>query len=356
MTKRKWIKHLGSLALIVFCLLLPLATQDPYYLHILIMVFTFSIASLGWRLLMITGQLSFGQASFMAIGAFTSTLLVMKLGFSFWLAMPLAGLVAAAFAALLGYPILRVKDASFAILTLAWGEVVRQILINLPPMIGWPELFGGHSGIPNVPPPDAIHIPGLLTIEFTSKISYYYLILCLLLITAVVMHRLDKSFLGRIFRSVEQSDTLAESLGIDTLRYKVMAFTIACFFTGIAGSFFVHYYFLAHPDTFTLSTSVSIVTYALVGGMGSIAGPVLGCFVLTTLLETLRSAEAYQMVSYALILIVVILFLPGGLLSLPRVVSKWPSKHTGKAEESVHWKWFPLSRPTIQVTAQERKD
>jgi branched-chain amino acid transport system permease protein len=356
MIRHNWKKAAGYLAVTVFCLLLPLITQDPYCLHILIMVFTFSVVALAWRLIMITGQLSFGQASFMAIGAFTSTLLVMNLGVSFWLAMPLAGLVAAAFAALLGYPILGVKDAAFAILTLAWGEVVRQILINLPPMIGRPELFGGHSGIPNVPPPDPIHIPGLLTIAFTSKTSYYYLILCILLITAVVMHRLDRSFLGRVFRSIEQSDTLAESLGINTLRYKVMAFTIACFFTGISGSFFVHYYSLAHPDTFTLSTSVSIVTYALVGGMGSIAGPVLGCFVLTTLIEILRSAEAYQMVSYALILIGVILFLPGGLLSLPRAVAIWTSRHREKGGTSGDRKWFPLSRPLIQVTAQERKD
>jgi branched-chain amino acid transport system permease protein len=222
MNKRK----LGYLIVIVTLAAIPAFSQDPYFLNILITTGIWTTSVWGVRLIMSTGQLTLGHAAYMAVGAYSSTLLVMKAGLSFWLAFPLSGLISALIALLIGYPTLRIKGVYFSIITFAFAEIIRLIIID------WPSLLGGYGGIAGIPSPSSFFF-----IRFTSRLPYYYLILILCLITYVVMVRMDKSRIGKIFSSIHESDTLAESVGINIMKYKLIAFCIGCFFCGAEREF-----------------------------------------------------------------------------------------------------------------------
>ena len=302
MDRRKTISLLVLVGLAAF----PAFTQDPYLLSILITTGIWTTSVWGVRVIMSTGQLTLGHAAYMAVGAYASTLLTMKVGLSFWLAFPLAGLISSLVALLIGYPTLRIKGVYFAIITFAFAEIVRLLIVH------WPSLLGGYGGIPDVPPPSPI-----FTISFKSRIPYYYLILAVCLFTYWVMVRIDKSRIGQIFSSIHESDTLAESIGINIMRYKVTAFCIGCFFAGLSGSFYAHYFNFTSPEFFTIWQSVYCLLFVIVGGVGSVWGPLLGSFFMTLVPELLRVARELEPVIYAVILIAVMFLLPGGLVTLP---------------------------------------
>ena len=153
-------------------------------------------------------------------------------------------------------------------------------------------------------------------IAFSDKVSYYYLIWLLGLAAVGIAYWIDRSPMGAVLRAVRQSEILARSVGIDSAVYKLLAFVIACFFAGIAGSFYAHYLILAHPDAFSLWDSIYAVAYVVIGGTSTVLGPILGTALLVGGFELLREASAYQTVGYALILLLVTRFLPGGLISL----------------------------------------
>jgi ABC-type branched-subunit amino acid transport system permease subunit len=164
---------------------------------------------------------------------------------------------------------------------------------------------------------------GLIKIDFvTSRVPFYYFLLIIVFIAALIFWRVDTSRLGRIFRCVSQNGDLSESLGINLMKYRVLAFTVACFFSGISGGFFAHYYGVLHPDSFTVSESILIQIQATIGGTASaVAGPVLGATVLTILSEFLRAAKHVEPVLYGGILIVILFVLPKGLIDLgPRLL------------------------------------
>jgi len=302
MDRRKAIHLLILVGLAAF----PAFTQDPYILSILITTGIWTTSVWGVRVIMSTGQLTLGHAAYMAVGAYASTLLTMKVGLSFWLAFPLAGLISSLVALLIGYPTLRIKGVYFAIITFAFAEIVRLLIVH------WPSLLGGYGGIPDVPPPSPI-----FTISFKSRIPYYYLILAVCLFTYWVMVRIDKSRIGRIFSSIHESDTLAEAIGINIMRYKVTAFCIGCFFAGLSGSFYAHYFNFTSPEFFTIWQSVYCLLFVIVGGVGSVWGPLLGSFFMTLIPELLRVTRELEPVIYAVILIVIMFLLPGGLVTLP---------------------------------------
>lgn len=307
------------LALVAF--LVPLFLRNLYHLHIAITALIAAICALGLRLILCTGHLSLGQAVFLAAGAYSSVSLVCRLGLSFWLALPLAGLFAAAFAALIGWPALRLKGAYFALLTFGLGEAVRLALINGSELTGGPAgIPGGETSIRVIPPPNTIVIMGFSCVEFTSKASYYYLSLVLFIITAVVMERINVSRMGSILKSIEQSDSLAESVGIDVAKYRLLAFTIACFFAGLAGAFYAHYLRSITPEDFNFWKSADIVIYAIIGGRANIFGPIIGAVVLVALSNSIAFLARYQTIVYGAIGILVVMFLPGGLLSLPGLI------------------------------------
>jgi len=306
------VKVISSVTAIIVMILLPLFIRDAYYLDILIMVAFNSILAVTWRTIMRIGQLSFGHAAFIGIGAYASTLIVMRLGVSFWLALPLAGLVTAAVSLLIGFPTLRLKGMFFAITTWAFNEIMRSAYLILK------NPFGGATGLYGIPSPNPIHLPGLPPITFESKESYYYLALFLVVVTVLVLKRIENSRTGMIFDAIRLDDSLAESVGISTMNYKCFAFAIATFFAGVAGSFYAAYISVISPYSFELILSVDAIVFAIVGGMSSIFGSLIGAGVLTILSNLLHAAGFFKMIIFSIFLVSVVVFLPDGMISLPR--------------------------------------
>ncbi len=273
----------GLVALIAAVMLLfPVFVTKPYYLHIFIMSCFGSVCAISWRFIRNMGQINFGPAGFIGIGAYTSALFVMKLGFSFWLALPISGLMSALIAILIGYPTLRLRGLYFAITTFAFQEVLRTIWLRFK------VPFGGPTGIYNIPFPDSIPL-GFGEISFNTPAAYYYLAFFLLVVTVLFFSKVDKTRFGLTLGSIRESDNLAESVGVNLMRYQLLGWTIASFFTGLAGSFYAHYIRFIDPFTFSEYMTVDIIAYSIVGGLNFAWSPILGAFVLVSLSETLRS-------------------------------------------------------------------
>ena len=310
----KIVKPASYTALVVLLFLVPLFVKGAYFLHILIMAGITIILTSSLRTIATTGQISLAHPGFMAIGAYTSALLVMKLGLSFWAAFPIGGIAAVLLALLVGYLFVRVKRVYFAMLTLFMGAIIRLTIME------WRDLTHGSSGLLNIPPPNSIVIPGLLNIAFDSKIPYYYLILALVLISLLFLYRIDSSRVGRILLAIQQGDYVAESVGISVTSFKVLALCVGCFFAGIAGSFYAHYIKVLSPDSFGVLQAIYIVVYMVVGGRRRFYGAILGAFILILLPEFFRVLKEYQPFVFVGILLMIIYLLPDGLVSLPEAV------------------------------------
>lgn len=302
-------KNISYPLLFAFIVSLPLLSREPYYLHIMISIFILSILALTLRLVLLTGLFSLGHAAFWGIGAYASAKLVMGLGISFWAALPLSGLVTVLIGVLIGYPTLRIKGVYFALITLAFCEIVRLSIIH------WSDFLGGLAGIPSIPR------PSFGPIVFMSKVPYYYLALALVALTTAVMWRIDRSRTGSIFRAIRENDVLAESIGINLMKYKMLAWMIACFFTGIAGSFYAHYMLFISPEYFTVWESIFLFLFIIIGGIRTIFGPILGAALFAMLPEFLGAFEQWEPVIFAVLLILIVFFLPHGLISLPEELS-----------------------------------
>lgn len=325
------------LSLMFLMFLVPLLLRDPYYLHIAIMSLIAGTGGLGLRLILCTGHLSLGQAVFLGAGAYTSVLLVCRLGLSFWLALPISGVLASVFAALTGWPALRLKGAYFALLTIGLGEAARLALINGGKLTGGPAgIPGGPTVIKAIPPPNPIVIWELLVVEFGSKTSYYYLILVLFIITAVVTYVIDRSRTGTILAAIQQSDTLAESVGINVTRYNILAFSTASFFTGLTGAFYAHYIRCITPEDLNFWRSVDVVVYTIIGGRANIFGPIIGAMSMVGLSSSIAFLAQYQTIFYGGVSILVLLLLPEGLISLPSLILHSLRQCRGYLRDSKH--------------------
>jgi branched-chain amino acid transport system permease protein len=315
---------IGVLALIYLVGIPFLFRGDKYVLHVFILCSQLSIVGLTVRLMFISGELTFGQVAFVMFGAYGSAILTMKTGMSFWIAMPCAGLITAFFAALIGFPVLRLKGTYFAMLSLVLAEVIRHAVRSM-------EFLGGVKGLSNIPRPGAMQIGELTLIPAfspTDRLPYYFLIAILFVISMTAFWRLDRSSLGAILRGIKQSDELAASLGVHVMKYKIVAYCIGAFFAGIVGSFSAHYMTVFYPESFSVWDSIYYVLYSFIGGIGYLWGPVVGCFGLRWLWEFLYPVEQFQMVIFAAVVIVVVLFLPNGFVSLERHLRPWWRKST----------------------------
>ena len=313
----KLIRQFVYLALIVFLVTIPIFVKSPYFLHILIMVGVHVILASSLGIIVQTGQISFAHPAFMAIGAYTSTLLVMKVGLSYWLSLPIAAITAGLIAFLIGLPILKIRGAYFFLVTFAFLELTRLIFNYFR------SPFGGSRGIIRIPQP-VIEFPGLPKIEFgANPMAYFYLVVFLTAITLFVLYRMERSRYGRIFKAIDQNDILAEALGVHIMKYKLLAFVVGCFFAGITGAFIAPFFTFINPEVAGLSASIFIIIYVIVGGLGSINGAVVGAVVLTLIPELLKTTGYYEMMLFAVLLILVTLFLPGGIISLPNRLRSW---------------------------------
>ena len=314
---RNRVRYTFSCFLLIGLLVIPVIVRNQYVLHILINIFMVSLSVLGVRLILLSGSISLGQAGFVAIGAYTSAILVMRVGVPLWVALPLSGLMSAMIGAAIGWPALRLRGLYFIILTLCIGEAIIHYIGNLE------NLTGGLDGLYGIPRPSPVKIAGYTILDFNSgKAAYYYYGLALLSLCLWVMFRIDRSRLGIILNAISGNDRLAESMGVPVMRFKVLTFSIACFFSGLAGAFYAHYFVFLQNKNFTVWDSIYYLVYVIVGGARSVFGPVIGCLIMFGFFEISRPLAKFQQFTYGCIFVVIILFLPEGLVSLKDILKE----------------------------------
>ncbi len=302
---------LSWLLLLAAALALPIVVPDRYFQHLLVTSLIFVIFASSWNLLTgYAGQLNLGAAAFFGIGAYGSALCSMHLGISPWLGILTGSLLAAGAGFLLGIPSLRLSGPYLAITTIGFAEILRLVAMN------WVDLTRGSLGLYGIPP-----LPGFFGIEFTNERSYYYVCLAGVMLTLFSFRRLTRSKFGLTLQSMREDELGASSIGVSTSRYKLAVFTISAFFGGLAGALFAHYQQLISPDMMSLSETFTALTMAVLGGLGSLTGPVIGAFLLTFLSEGLRFVEDIikidvRLIIYGLLLMMTIIFMPGGIMGL----------------------------------------
>ena len=265
-----------------------------------------------YRLLTLTGEWSLGHVVIMGVGAYASALLAKQAGVPVPLSMLLGGGAAAAVAAILSFPLFRMKGFYFLIGSFAAGEIIRLIWKRFT------DPFGGPKGLKRIDPFPDIET-GFLSIDFYEPVNYYFLALVVVSVSLFVLYRIERSRIGLTFHAIHWQDRLAESVGVDTFRYRTLAFVIASFFAGIAGGLYAHYVGAVNPTRFSVDQMVYVLVWAIVGGTATFHGPILGVVVLTVVNEIVLRAlglDTVRPLIYGAILILSVLYLPDGLESL----------------------------------------
>ncbi|MEZ2409522.1 branched-chain amino acid transport system permease protein [Bosea sp. OAE752] len=293
---------------------------------------------LGWGLNIVVGLaglLDLGYVAFYAVGAYSYALLAKNFGLSFWILLPLAGFLAAFWGMLLGFPVLRLRGDYLAIVTLAFGEIIRLVLVN------WTSFSNGYAGISGIPRPSFFGIPftanddgfaAVFGLEFSPlyrTIFLYYLILCLALLTAFVTLRLRRLPVGRAWEALREDEIACRSLGINTTNTKLTAFSIGAMFGGFAGSFFAARQGFISPESFTFMESAVILAIVVLGGMGSLWGCAIAAIAMIGGTELLRELEwmkaifgadfdptKYRMLIFGFAMVVIMIWKPRGLISV----------------------------------------
>jgi branched-chain amino acid transport system permease protein len=326
-TKFQWIMLTIFIIILFTC---PLFIND-YLLTIVTMLCITVISVHGLNILTgYCGQISMGHAGFMAIGGYTSAILCAKLGFSFWLALPLAGLSAGIIGLLFGLPSLKIKGFYLIMATIASQYIIIWIIIKLR------GITGGVDGL-STPRPE------LFGFKFASKISYFYLVLIIACIATFCAKNIMRTRVGRAFIAIRDNDLAAEVMGINLWIYKLLAFFIGCVFAGIAGSLLVHYYSFASVDQFPFMNSVWYLGMLIVGGMGSTVGVIFGPIFLRILDEFVtfigpalsfinpQAASAIALIFHGLVIILFLIFEPKGLAHrwerIKAYFRIWPFSH-----------------------------
>lgn len=264
---------------------------NSYKVQILIIVGINIILACSLNLILgFTGQLTLGHAGFMSIGGYTAAMMSIKFHLPFPLALLAGGIFAGFISYLFGLPILRLKGDYLAISTLGFGEIIRVIIVNL-------DFLGGPRGLAGIPK--------------KTTFTWVYIITVL---TVIIIYNLIKSTYGRGMISVREDEIASEAMGINTTKYKLMAFVLGGFFAGIAGGLYAHLIMFLDPKTFNFLKSMDILIYVVFGGMGSISGSILSASILTYLPEVLRSISDLRMIAYSILIIVLMLFRPEGLM------------------------------------------
>jgi branched-chain amino acid transport system permease protein len=308
--------------LLVFTFVFPVIFYDQrYILDLGILVLTYVM--LGWGLNVVVGLaglLDLGYVAFYAVGAYSYALLSTNFGLSFWVCLPLAGILAALWGVMLGFPVLRLRGDYLAIVTLAFGEIIRLVIIN------WQSLTGGPNGVSGIPRPSFFGIPltpgpnGLaakLGIEFstTQRIVFlFYLILALALLTNWVTIRLRRLPIGRAWEALREDEVACRALGINITTTKLTAFATGAMFGGFAGAFFATRQGFISPESFTFQESALVLAIVVLGGMGSQLGVALAALTLIGGFELFRGFDQYRMLVFGMAMVLLMIWRPRGLI------------------------------------------
>lgn len=285
-----------------FLLIAPLFLNN-YSLDILTLAGIYIVLALGLNIVVgMAGLLDLGYVSFYAVGAYLYALLSTHFGVSFWVALPLGGLAAAAFGVVLGLITLRLRGDYLAIVTLGFIQIVHLVLNN------WDSVTRGPNGILG------IGRPAIGSFVFSQPIHFYYLILAIVLVTIFAVRRLGRSRIGRAWVAIREDETAAETMGVDTMRLKILAFSLGATWAGIAGVFFAGKFAFVSPESFTFFESVIVLSMVVLGGLGSIPGVILGALMIVILPELLRGFQDYRMLFFGAAMVGMMIFRPQGLL------------------------------------------
>lgn len=308
-------------AVIVVMALVPLVTRDSYLLHVLILTMIFGIFASAWNLVTgFAGLKTFGHHAFFGIGAYASALISIHAGLSPWLTIWIAALVATVFGLLIGLPILRINSMPHvAIVTLGFAEIVRIVISNLQ------SITRGELGLWGIPPFEGFTLRWTGKVAFTpaDKVPYYYLILVLLVASVAVIALIMRSKTGLAMIAMRDAEEAAESLGVNLTRQKLLVFGVSAFLVGVAGAFYAHYISILTP-TAAVGTDLMIlvIAMALVGGLSTLSGPLIGALILTGAVELMRDLDDYRLLVYGAMVILIVMFLPKGLVTLAPMLTR----------------------------------
>lgn len=286
----------------------PFLTDNDYHLTVMSSAYIFAIATLGLNLITgYAGQFNLAHAGFMAIGAYTVGILTVDHQWPFWAAFSLSGLIPVALGFFVGLLSLRLKGHFFAIFTMCVGYIMFLVIEK------WESLTHGPVGIIGIPAPGPVPTP-FGTLDFESPRAMYYLVLAFLAVGLWVMHRIVVSLLGRTFIAIRNGDDLAESLGINLMRNKLLAFLLSVFYAGMAGGLYAGFVRFLSPDLAGVERTFDMTMYMVIGGLGTLLGPLLGALGVPWLAQYLQFLQDYRFIVFGPLLIVLVIFLPDGIV------------------------------------------
>jgi branched-chain amino acid transport system permease protein len=288
--------RVAVLLFFLFLLFLPVVTQDPYLLRILILTSIFAIFAASWDLLSgFTGQMNFGHALFFGVAAYTAALLNLHAHLPPWGSIPLGALAAVLAGLVVGIPCLRLRGTYLALTTLAFPIILLGVVFAIP------EVTGGELGISGLD-----RLSG-------SRIKDYYITVVLMLGLSSLMWKITQSHTGLIFHAIREDELAVRTAGINTTRYKLLAFCLSGFFAGISGGLYAHFMRIAGPANLEVTMSFTVVIWVIFGGGVTIYGPIGAVFILNPLLEFLRFWPELRMLLFALVILLILLYMPDGL-------------------------------------------
>ena len=316
---KKYLRAIIGVLLALVVLAVPSLMPDNYYVGLANLTLIYIIVAIGLNFIYgYTGYISFAQAGFFGVGAYTSALLAVDLQVNFWVALPVSGISAAIFGVMLGLPALKLSGHYLAMATIGFGIIVQMVLQN------WTPVTHGASGIGSIP---GVSIGGM---ELASQTQYYYFLLVFALLAAILSWCIEHSSMGRSFKAVREDEIAASTSGINLTFTKVFSFALSALYAGIAGSLYAHMSSYISPDTFSFDQSIIFFTMVLVGGAGTVLGPIVGAVLLTFIPELLRFMQEYYMALFGIAIVMVMLFIPQGIVSFFSADSKlsaWLANH-----------------------------
>ena len=324
----------ATLGLLSAALVFPQVVSDQFIVRLAIQSGVFILLASAHNLLMKVGLLSLGPVAFYGLGAYVSAILTTRYDAPFLLAFLAAGLTATAAGWVIGRLTLRLRAAYFVLVTLGVAECFRLVALN------WIDVTNGPMGIIAVPPPAP---------WFRGYVPYYYFILLLVVLTLSGLYRIEHSTLGRAMRAIRENEPLAQSVGISSFRYMMLAALLSSFIMGLAGSFYAHFFQFLGPEILAFDLTITIVVMVIAGGRATLVGPVLGAIVFTILPEVLRTAQMWRMAIFGAMLMLIMLFMPDGI---------WPAleRLPQRLQERVKGRRKPTGAPTLTPARHSLSD
>lgn len=316
------------LLLILLAIVFPVISQNDYFIHVMTLSFIWMIGVYGLNLLAgYTGYLSLAHAGFFAIGAYSLGLLTTKAEMNFWPALLLSLVITGVIGFFVGLISLRTKEHFFAIYTLCVGYIIYLVIDK------WDTLTEGVRGLIGIPAPANIG-----PLSFETLQSHYYLVLSFLLLVVLIMYRIVHSLSGRTYIAIRNSEDLAQTIGISTMKNKLTVFVISTVIAGLSGALYASFVRFIGPDIGSIAIVFDFLTYLLVGGIGTLSGPIVGTILIVVLSQRLQFLQDYRMLVFGPVLTLLIIFYPRGIVG---AVANWIQKRKATAHPSIISKKLP---------------